>query len=195
VALHFFGFSQLLSSTSYCQEHQALLQLPSRTSPFEEHRLEPARGIFETVFFVIATGESLLTSLLDSSKPLRFPNPEDRYIMEAVMHQSRKMCPFLNRTAPATLRTLSTARNASPGGGTISNLQVLAKRCPIMGKALAVQSAKNGNTLNAACGTRRGYASGKARLHTSSPKEARAIDVGLFGRQEQGTSWNLKDLL
>ncbi|CDM35806.1 hypothetical protein DTO013E5_9215 [Penicillium roqueforti] len=64
--------------------------------------------------------------------------------MEALLQQSRTMCPFLKRTSPATLRTLSTATRpcTSPGGGTMSNLQVLGRRCPVMSKALAVQSAR-----------------------------------------------------
>lgn len=66
--------------------------------------------------------------------------------MEAMLQQSRAMCPFLKRTAPATLRTLSTATRPSTGGGTMSNLQVLARRCPVMSKALAVQSARMNET-------------------------------------------------
>ncbi|KAL1998307.1 hypothetical protein VTN02DRAFT_6431 [Thermoascus thermophilus] len=64
--------------------------------------------------------------------------------MESLLNQSRAMCPFLKRTSPATLRSLSTSTrpSASPGGGTISNLQVIARRCPVMSKALAVQSAR-----------------------------------------------------
>ncbi|PLN76652.1 5-aminolevulinic acid synthase HemA [Aspergillus taichungensis] len=64
--------------------------------------------------------------------------------MESLLQQSRAMCPFLKRTSPGALRTLSTATRptASPGGGTMSNLQVLARRCPVMSKALAVQSAR-----------------------------------------------------
>jgi 5-aminolevulinate synthase len=56
------------------------------------------------------------------------------------------MCPFLKRTSPSTLRTLSTATRPSTGGGTMSNLQVLARRCPVMSKALAVQSARMSGT-------------------------------------------------
>ena len=93
--------------------------------------------------------------------------------MEALLRQSRSMCPFLNKTSPATLRSLSTStRHVSPGGGTMSNLQVLARRCPVMGKAMAVQSAKtNASTLNGVFGGTRAY-SGKARLHTSRAHNA-----------------------
>lgn len=64
--------------------------------------------------------------------------------MESLLNQSRAMCPFLKRTCPATLRSLSAATrpSTSPGGGTISNLQVIARRCPVMSKALAVQSSR-----------------------------------------------------
>jgi hypothetical protein len=64
--------------------------------------------------------------------------------MEALLQQSRAMCPFLKRSSPTTLRSLATATrpSASPGGGTMSNLQRLARRCPVMSKALAVQSAR-----------------------------------------------------
>ncbi|KAL4890467.1 pyridoxal phosphate-dependent transferase [Aspergillus ambiguus] len=64
--------------------------------------------------------------------------------MESLLQQSRAMCPFLKRTSPNALRTLATATrpSTSPGGGTMSNLQVLARRCPVMSKALAVQSAR-----------------------------------------------------
>ncbi|KKA21917.1 5-aminolevulinate synthase [Rasamsonia emersonii CBS 393.64] len=64
--------------------------------------------------------------------------------MESLLNQSRAMCPFLKRTPPSTLRSLATSTrpSSSPGGGTISNLQLLARRCPVMGKALAVQSAR-----------------------------------------------------
>ncbi|KAJ6107778.1 hypothetical protein N7523_009101 [Penicillium sp. IBT 18751x] len=66
--------------------------------------------------------------------------------MEAMLQQSRAMCPFLKRTSPTTLRTLSTATRPSTSGGTMSNLQVLARRCPVMSKALAVQSARMSGT-------------------------------------------------
>lgn len=87
--------------------------------------------------------------------------------MEAMLQQSRAMCPFLKRTAPSTLRTLSTATRPSTGGGTMSNLQVLARRCPVMSKALAVQSARM-------CGTKRftSSAAGIAPLRPATAKRA-----------------------
>ncbi|KAI9837465.1 MAG: 5-aminolevulinate synthase, mitochondrial [Sarea resinae] len=107
--------------------------------------------------------------------------------MDAILRQSRSMCPFLQKTSPATLRSLSTAtvRESSPGGGTISNLQVLARRCPVMGKALAVQSSKAGsNVFGGVYGGVRTYHS-KARLHTTRAKEARAVDVSMLGQQKK----------
>lgn len=64
--------------------------------------------------------------------------------MEALLQQSRAMCPFLKRSSPNTLRSLATATrpSTSPGGGTMTNLQRIARRCPVMSKALAVQSAR-----------------------------------------------------
>ncbi|KAF1813247.1 tetrapyrrole biosynthesis, 5-aminolevulinic acid synthase [Eremomyces bilateralis CBS 781.70] len=99
--------------------------------------------------------------------------------MEALLRQSKSMCPFLMKTSPATLRTLSTAATftASPGGGSMSNLQVLARRCPVMGKALAVQTART--RLATVPGAARRYhgKAGKANLHTTAAKEAQAVNV------------------
>lgn len=111
--------------------------------------------------------------------------------MESILRQSRSMCPFLSKTSPATLRSLSTtatAHHVSPGAGSMSNLQVLARRCPIMGKALAVQSARNGNNaLAGAFGGARAYSTrvSRARLHTTTPKEAQAVDIESL-RSKQG---------
>ncbi|KAF3202681.1 mitochondrial 5-aminolevulinate synthase [Orbilia oligospora] len=68
--------------------------------------------------------------------------------METLLRQSRSVCPFLKKTSPSALRALSTSTSLVPrtpgiAGGKMSNLQILARRCPIMGKALAVQSARN----------------------------------------------------
>ena len=72
----------------------------------------------------------------------------------------------------------------------MSNLQTIARRCPIMGKALAVQTAKSGKAgLGGvtALGAIRAFSgkvnSGKARLHTSRPLEARAVENVLFGSE------------
>ncbi|KAF2457161.1 pyridoxal phosphate-dependent transferase [Lineolata rhizophorae] len=111
--------------------------------------------------------------------------------METIIRQAGAVCPFLKKTPPSTLRSLSTttARNASPGGGAMSNLQVIARRCPIMGKALAVQSAKAGNAaLAGVYGGARAYHTGKtsrAKLHTTAPKMAQAADAGLAHHKQQ----------
>lgn len=98
--------------------------------------------------------------------------------MESLVSQSRNLCPFLHRTSPATLRTLSTATRPaySPGGGTISNLQVIARRCPVMSKALAVQGSRMGNVVGQKfggnCSLRSGRYSQKRGYHSSGKKEA-----------------------
>ncbi|RDA91396.1 hypothetical protein CP533_6877, partial [Ophiocordyceps camponoti-saundersi (nom. inval.)] len=72
--------------------------------------------------------------------------------MESVLRQSRALCPFLKAASPASLRALSVvARPACAGVSTTtttttttkaSELQQIARRCPVMGKALAVQAAR-----------------------------------------------------
>lgn len=62
----------------------------------------------------------------------------------------------------------------------MSNLQIVARRCPVMGKALTVQSARAGDSaLAGAFGGSRGYHSKvpRARLHTTRPNEAQAVDT------------------
>lgn len=110
--------------------------------------------------------------------------------MDAVLRQSKSMCPFLKKTSPATLRSLSTS---SRGGGSMSNLQTIARRCPIMGKALAVQTAKSGRVGlggAAALGAIRAFSgkTGKARIHTSQHRDARAVEDTLFGRENLNAS-------
>lgn len=123
---------------------------------------------------------------LTSSKTSPIDDPHVRLtlaIMEALLRQSRSMCPFLNKTSPATLRSLSTSTNvqhAAPGGGAMSNLQIIARRCPVMGKALTLQSSRIGNaSLAGAFGGTRAYHAKvpRAKLHTTSPKEAQAVDL------------------
>ncbi|TVY60750.1 5-aminolevulinate synthase [Lachnellula suecica] len=74
----------------------------------------------------------------------------------------------------------------------MSNLQTIARRCPVMGQALAVQTAKSskvGLGGVAALGAIRAFTgkagSGKAKLHTSRPQEARPLENALFGRDVQ----------
>jgi hypothetical protein len=107
--------------------------------------------------------------------------------MESLLSQSRAMCPFLKKTSPATLRSLSTATHHSPGGGTITNLQFIARRCPVMNKALAVQSAR----IRTATYTRAATGAGTAKsllekkLHTSAEKKA-SVDINVFNNRQQG---------
>lgn len=114
--------------------------------------------------------------------------------MDAVLRQSKAMCPFLKTATPATLRALSTSSRpalpapASPCGGTMSKLQLLGQRCPVMGKAMAVQTAKN-----RAAGSVRAFSghskTGKAKIHTTRNKEARAVDNPLFEGRDNGMSY------
>ncbi|EFX00656.1 5-aminolevulinate mitochondrial precursor [Grosmannia clavigera kw1407] len=135
--------------------------------------------------------------------------------MDAVLRQSKAVCPFLKKASPATLRALSTATRvavpeptsalvavSSPCGGTLSKLQLLAHRCPVMGKAMAVQVARGsavhggmgvrrvaatlsavlctGPTSNTAQALHRGRTARTARLHSSRPQDARAVDTPIF---------------
>ena len=152
-----------------------------------------------TLYILLLTlSLSLLTSrYLSQSRRFSCLNLSEIAAMDAVLRQSKSMCPFLKKTSPATLRSLSTTtRNTSPGGGSMSNLQTIARRCPVMGKALAVQTTNSGKIgLGgvAALGAIRAFSgkvnSGKARLHTSRSHEARAVENGLFvpdnGRSNQ----------
>jgi 5-aminolevulinate synthase len=125
--------------------------------------------------------------------------------MDAALRQSKAMCPFMKKATAAGLRAMTTAARPafaasapasattavapSPCGGTISKLQVLARRCPVMGKALAVQSARLGPAgFPAGVASVAGYStlsgqqrkSGKAKLHTGRPREAQAVEGSLF---------------
>ncbi|KAL2426447.1 5-aminolevulinate synthase, mitochondrial [Exophiala dermatitidis] len=95
--------------------------------------------------------------------------------MEALLHHSKGVCPFLKKTSPATLRSLSTSTHQSPGGGTITNLQFIARRCPVMNKALAVQSARLTSRRSygkVAAGTGVVKSLLEKKLHTSAEKKA-----------------------
>ncbi|KAJ5183096.1 hypothetical protein N7492_000712 [Penicillium capsulatum] len=112
--------------------------------------------------------------------------------MEALLQQSRAMCPYLKRTAPSTLRTLSTApaTPSSNGGGTTSNLQVVARRCPVMSRALAVQSARNGHrrfsSPTAGVSSPRSFRApvGSRALHTTD-KHPASLSQGNYRTREQ----------
>lgn len=121
--------------------------------------------------------------------------------MEALLRQSKHMCPFLNKTSTATLRSLSisaSVQHTAPGGGAMSNLQLIARRCPVMGKALALSSARVGSAQSArignvaiagAFGAPRAYHSGskaaRANLHTTASKEAQAVDLPHARREHE----------
>ena len=68
----------------------------------------------------------------------------------------------------------------------MSNLQVLARRCPVMGKALAVQSAKSNNALLGGVfrGTR-AY-TGKAEMHTARVQRAMMVEPNLESERRNG---------
>ncbi|KAK0711170.1 pyridoxal phosphate-dependent transferase [Lasiosphaeris hirsuta] len=109
--------------------------------------------------------------------------------MDAALRQSKAVCPFMKKATAAGLRAMTTSARpvASPCGGTISKLQVLARRCPVMGKAMAVQSARIGHAGFpgvagvAAMSTISGHGKApKAKLHTSRPHEANAVEGSLF---------------
>ncbi|KAH8737918.1 5-aminolevulinate synthase precursor [Ilyonectria robusta] len=113
--------------------------------------------------------------------------------MDSVLRQSKAMCPFLKKASPATLRALSTtarpqAAQASPCGGTMSKLQLLGHRCPVMGKAMAVQLAKHGAAAGAGFRAFSGNAkTGKAKIHTSRQQEARAVERTNFESRDKAS--------
>lgn len=74
---------------------------------------------------------------------------------------------------------------ASPGGGTISDLQIIARRCPVMGKALAVQSARLTSTkrFTSSLATLNETVSCKRALHTTGGNDAR-VDAGPYEKAE-----------
>lgn len=120
--------------------------------------------------------------------------------MEAALRQSKAMCPFMKNASPAKLRALSTSarpKAPSPCGGTMSRLQTYAHRCPVMGKALTMQAAQGGRSPVAGAGAGaslfggiRAFSgqakSGKARIHTSSSHEARAVEGNVMNGRDQG---------
>ncbi|KAL2754637.1 hypothetical protein ACRALDRAFT_1081596 [Sodiomyces alcalophilus JCM 7366] len=109
--------------------------------------------------------------------------------MEAALHQSKALCPFLRNASPAKLRALSTSARpramASARGGSMSKLQLFARRCPIMDKALTIQSGHHargsgfpGASLVAGIRAMSGHSKpAKAKIHTSSVHEARPVET------------------
>ncbi|VUC33553.1 unnamed protein product [Clonostachys rosea] len=109
--------------------------------------------------------------------------------MDAVLRQSKAMCPFLKSASPSTLRALSTSarpKASSPCGSKMSNLQLLAHRCPIMGKAMAVQTAKYGGSAAAFRSFSGQSKAGRAKIHTSRNQEARAVESPVLQGRDKG---------
>ncbi|KAI5278617.1 mitochondrial 5-aminolevulinate synthase, partial [Ascosphaera aggregata] len=108
--------------------------------------------------------------------------------MESIVSQSRNLCPFLHRTSPATLRTLSTATRPAPGpgGGTVSNLQIIAAKCPVMSKVLAAQGSPLGSIIGQKfggnCSLRSKRYSQNRSYHSTGKKEAH-VDAAQFHRK------------
>lgn len=102
--------------------------------------------------------------------------------MEA-LRQSAKVCPFLKSSSPQQLRSLS---STSAPSGIMSRLQSYGKKCPVMGKAMALQSSKNAaatsTALRNAIGSVRQYQTKTTRagMHTSGIAKARAVDVSIM---------------
>ncbi len=77
----------------------------------------------------------------------------------------------------------------------MSNLQVLARRCPVMGKAMNAQSAKNGTIpLNGVFGGVRAYG-GKAKIHTSRPQKASVASDRLMDEPHGTLSYSINSRL
>lgn len=106
--------------------------------------------------------------------------------MDSVLRQSKAVCPFMKKATASSLRAMTTAARpaASPCGGAISKLQVLANRCPVMGKAMAVQSARMGGRASAAPAS---FVQ-KAKLHTGRPREAQAVEGVFTGQKGESRS-------
>ena len=106
--------------------------------------------------------------------------------MEALLRQSKGVCPFLKKTNVQTLRTLSTSTYQSPGGGTITKLQHYARRCPVMNKGLAVQSAKIQARSVSKAATSSGIVKSllEKKLHTTAEKKAN-VDTQMYRREQQ----------
>ncbi|KAH7349479.1 5-aminolevulinate synthase [Plectosphaerella cucumerina] len=113
--------------------------------------------------------------------------------MEAALRQSKAMCPFMQKASAASLRAMSTTARpqaASPCGGTMSKLQLYATRCPVMGKALTVQSGKRAPVGAASLvpgGIRAmsGHAkSGKAGIHTTTSQKAQTVEGNFVGARD-----------
>lgn len=68
----------------------------------------------------------------------------------------------------------------------MSNLQVLAHRCPVMGQAMAVQSARTGVAATGLRAFSSHTKASKARIHTSRLSQARTVDAPIIEGHENG---------
>ncbi|KAL9093185.1 MAG: hypothetical protein Q9159_000362 [Coniocarpon cinnabarinum] len=102
--------------------------------------------------------------------------------MEA-LRSSKAVCPFLRKTSPSQLRLLS---STSAPTGVASRLQQYGQKCPIMGPAMATQSARMSHVtlMRTALGTARSYhtanKTARANLHTGNAHKAQAVDVNIL---------------
>jgi 5-aminolevulinate synthase len=81
---------------------------------------------------------------------------------------------------------MSTATHYSPGGGTITNLQFIARRCPVMNKALAVQSARIRPSSVGRVASGVGIKSAMMKnLHTTADKKAN-LDPRMYHKKDEG---------
>lgn len=108
--------------------------------------------------------------------------------MEGLSRISLRTCPFLRKTSPAVLRSLSTSTRRH---GSLSKLQAIASHCPVMDKAMAVQSVRAGQQASGSLETSRAYHSRAphTRLkHSQAGLDCQgAFDYEAFYQQELDT--------
>jgi len=85
--------------------------------------------------------------------------------MERVLNSAHKACPFLHNASAATLRHLSVK---APSGAASSKLMTKAQQCPVMGKAIAVQTSRFHTSAKVATPT----ASAPRAMAAHEPKKA-----------------------
>ncbi|KAI1260326.1 5-aminolevulinate synthase [Xylariaceae sp. FL1019] len=87
--------------------------------------------------------------------------------MDSLLRQPRIMCPFLHKTSPATLRSLSRSCSSFAAHGSTrsgsSSFNAVASRCPVMGTALSMHNTACSGTGFTSSSTSRAY------LHTTRP--------------------------
>ena len=85
--------------------------------------------------------------------------------MESLLRQAKQVCPFLKRSSTASLRML--AASSSAANPRVSSLHTAATRCPVVGKALALQESKRGYVA----------VSDKAAMNPSHPEFAEGLSL------------------